>query len=132
MKLFLRIISIGFVLWPLLSFSQYDSPIEEVQHGRYLTLQSQIDYLEQRVDQLQGIKIQVDDVISQVRERPVATFTQDAERYQELEVLVPAATAYSQELARRQQQLDELRRQKLALRTEVVTRRGTLPVWWVE
>lgn len=118
---------------PLAAFAQESSPLEEVQHGQYVALQNQMNYEQQRFNELQAIKTQVDSIISQVRDRPVSSYGQDAERYRELELLVPAAMAYSQELARRQRQLDELQRQKVALRSQVIDRRGgSLPTWWVE
>lgn len=131
MKLFLHIL-VCVTIWPVLLFAQESSPLEEAQHGRYLALQNQINYEQQRFNELQGIKSQVDDIITQVRDRSVSSYGQDAERYRELEVLIPAATAYSQELARRQRQLDELHQQKLTLRSQVIDRRGALPTWWVE
>jgi hypothetical protein len=133
MKAVLHVIVCLTIIWPVLVFAQESSPLEEVQHGQYLALQNQMDYEQQRFNELQGIKTQVDSIISQVRDRPVSSYGQDAERYRELELLVPAAMAYSQELARRQRQLDELQRQKVTLRSQVADRRGgSLPTWWVE
>ena len=133
MKVVLRAIVYLTIIWPVLIFAQESSPLEEVQHGQYVALQNQMNYEQQRFNELQAIKTQVDSIISQVRDRPVSSYGQDAERYRELELLVPAAMAYSQELARRQRQLDELQRQKVALRSQVIDRRGgSLPTWWVE
>jgi hypothetical protein len=106
--------------------------LEGVHRQQYERLTAQENSVQQQMDVLMGLKSGVDDLIGQVSTIPSEDYSQEADRYRQLELLLPSATRYSEELARRQKQLQQLQQQKATLRSQILERRSDLPVWWRE
>jgi len=81
---------------------------------------------------LTSIKSQVDSIMGQIGGRPSPTYQEQAEKYRQIEVLVPVAIRFAQELDRKQKQLDQLDQERETIRAKVLERQTYLPVWWRE
>jgi peptidoglycan hydrolase CwlO-like protein len=123
----LLLFSIGIV--PLLGAQDMDT-LEGVYREQYEQLTAQENMLQEQIDNLTNMKAQVDSLIGQVGDIPAVDYAQEADRYRQLELLLPSATRYTQELARRQKQLTELQQQKTDLRSRILERQSSLPIWW--
>lgn len=106
--------------------------LEGVHRQQYERLIAQENSVQQQMDLLAGLKSQIDDLIGQVSAIPSEDYSQEADRYRQLELLLPSATKYSEELAQRQRQLRQLQQQKTELRSQILERQSDLPVWWRE
>lgn len=105
---------------------------EGIYRGQYEQYRAQENALQQQIDNLVNLKSQVDGLIAQISSSPSTNYGQDAERYRQIQLLLPSAIQYSQELDRRQKQLAEVQRQKEELRSKILARQSSLPVWWTE
>lgn len=85
-----------------------------------------------QLDDLRGIKSQVDSIMAQIEVRPSPTYQEQAEKYRQIEVIVPVAIRFSQELDRKQKQLDKLDQERETIRAKVLERQDYLPLWWRE
>ncbi len=126
----LLVASMLFPIAPLLA--QDMDTLEGIQRQQYEQLTAQQNLVQQQMDLLVGLKSQVDGIITQVSSIPSNDYNQEADRYRQIQLLIPSAVKYSQELAQRQKQIDQLQRQKADLRSQILARRSDLPIWWRE
>jgi prefoldin subunit 5 len=105
---------------------------EGVDREQYQQLTAQENVLQQQIDTLASLKSQVDGLMGQVANMPTTNYGQEADKYRQLELLLPSATRYSYELDQRQRQLTEIQRQKAELRSRILQRRSSLPIWWTQ
>jgi predicted nucleic acid-binding Zn-ribbon protein len=118
------------VLFPLGGAAQDMDSIEGVyrqQYGQYTALESR---LQDQMDALSALKAQVDSLISQVAGSTTENYAQEAEKYRQLQLLLPSAIQYSVQLGDRARQLAEVERRKDELRSKILERQSALPVWW--
>jgi predicted RNase H-like nuclease (RuvC/YqgF family) len=99
---------------------------------QYEQLSLQIVDLQNQIEDLKNIKAQVNSIIDQVQSKRSASFTQETDKYRQLEVLVPVVVRFSQDLENKQNQLNQLVSRRDAVKTRVLQWRGTLPPWWLE
>jgi|GEM_PF-702913 len=117
-------------LFPLGGAAQDMDSIEGVyrqQYGQYTALESR---LQDQMDALSALKAQVDSLISQVAGSTTENYAQEAEKYRQLQLLLPSAIQYSVQLGDRARQLAEVERRKDELRSKILERQSALPVWW--
>jgi cell division protein FtsB len=95
-------------------------------------LTMQIADLRNQMEDLKGIKAQVNSIIDQVQGKRSASFSQETDKYRQLEVLVPVVVRFSQDLENKQTQMNQLVSRKDAVKARVLQWRGTLPPWWME
>jgi hypothetical protein len=131
-------ISIAWLL-PVLSLAQqtYEEPgemsgLEISFKQQYDQFSIQIADLQNQIEDLKGIKAQVNSIIDQVQSKRSASFSQETDKYRQLEVLVPVAVRFSQDLENKQVQMNQLTSRRDAVKVRVLQWRGTLPPWWVE
>lgn len=93
---------------------------------------NQRETLQRQVDDLRGIKSQVDSIMAQIEGRSSPTYQEQAEKYRQIEVLVPVAIRFSQELDRKQKQVDQLDQERETIRAKVLERQNYMPLWWRE
>ena len=93
---------------------------------------NQRETVQRQLDDLRGIKSQVDSIMAQIEVRPSRTYQEQAEKYRQIEVIVPVAIRFSQELDRKQKQLDKLDQERETIRAKVLERQDYLPLWWRE
>jgi hypothetical protein len=93
---------------------------------------NQRETIQRQLDDLRGIKSQVDSIMAQIEGRSSPTYTEQAEKYRQIEVIVPVAIRFSQELDRKQKQLDQLDQERETIRAKVLERQNYLPLWWRE
>ncbi|OPY69479.1 MAG: hypothetical protein A4E57_01166 [Syntrophorhabdaceae bacterium PtaU1.Bin034] len=117
---------------PFTASAQDMDSLEGIYRQQYEQYTSQENALQQQIDNLAGLKSQVDSLIGQVANMPAASYGQEADRYRQLELLLPSATRYSQELEQKQRQLTEVQRQKAELRSKILERQSALPIWWTQ
>jgi hypothetical protein len=98
----------------------------------YEQLLPQENALLQEVENLKGLKSRVDDMIDQVIATPTADYAKEADRYQRLQLLLPSAIKYSQELDQTLKKLDVVQRKKADLRAKVLERQSAVPIWWTQ
>jgi chromosome segregation ATPase len=108
------------------------SPLEISFKQQYEQLSLQITDLQNQIDDLKSIKAQVNSIIDQVQSKRSASFTQETDKYRQLEVLVPVAVRFSQELENKQNQMTQLASRRDAVKARVLQWRGALPPWWLE
>lgn len=106
--------------------------IEGVYRQQYEQYTTQETTLQQQMDALANVKSQVDGLISQVGGAPTANYAQEADRYRQLQLLLPSAIQYSLDLDRLDKQLAEVRKRKAELSAKVLERQSALPVWWTQ
>ena len=92
----------------------------------------QIADLRNQIEDLKGIKAQVNSIIDQVQGKRSASFSQETDKYRQLEVLVPVVVRFSQDLENKQTQMNQLLSRRDAVKARVLQWRGTLPYWWME
>ena len=124
---------------PTLSLAQqtYEEPgemsgVEISFKQQYDQFSIQIADLQNQIEDLKNIKAQVNSIIDQVQSKRSASFSQETDKYRQLEVLVPVAVRFSQDLENKQAQLNQLTSRRDAVRVRLLQWRGTLPPWWVE
>lgn len=106
--------------------------LEGIYREQYFQLTARENDLQQQIDNLTNLKSQVDNLMGQVGGMPSANYSQEADKYRQLELLLPSATRYSQEIDVRQRQLAEVQRQKAELRSKILQRQSALPIWWTQ
>jgi chromosome segregation ATPase len=106
--------------------------IEGVYRQQYEQYTAQENSLQQQIDALSSAKSQVDNLIAQVSGAATTNYAQEAERYRQIQLLLPSAIQYSLDLDRRDKELAEIRQRKEQLRTAILGRQSALPVWWIE
>ncbi len=99
------------------------------QYEQYTARQSA---LQQQIDGLSSVLTQIQTLIDQVNALPADNFAQQADKYGELQLLLPSAEKFSQEISQRQRQLDKVTQQIDELRTAILARQSSLPIWWKE
>jgi hypothetical protein len=119
------------IIVPFLTFLLSDT-LEGTQREQYDQLAVQQNVLQGQIDSLVSLKSQIDGLIGQISSVPTDNYSQEADRYRQLELLLPSATRYSQELAQRTRQMEQIRGRKAELRSKILQRRSDLPVWWRE
>jgi hypothetical protein len=95
-------------------------------------LSIQVADLRNQIEDLKGIRAQVNSIIDQVQGKRSASFSQETDKYRQLEVLVPVVVRFSQDLENKQTQMNQLASRRDAVKARVLQWRGTLPPWWVE
>lgn len=106
--------------------------VEGIHREQYQALTARESGLQQQINDLNTVLAQIQTAINQVNSLPATNYAEQADRYRQLELLLPSATRFSQEIYQRQTQLDEIQRQKLDLRSTILARRSDLPIWWRE
>ena len=106
--------------------------IEGVYRQQYEQYTAQETALQQQMDALANMKSQVDGLISQVGGAPTTSYAQEADRYRQLQLLLPSAVQYSLDLDRLDKQLAEVRKRKAELSATILARQSVLPVWWTQ
>jgi ABC-type transporter Mla subunit MlaD len=81
---------------------------------------------------LNGVLTQIQALIDQINALPAETYAQQADRYEELTLLLPSAQRFSQEIGQRQNRLDEVMRKIEDLKSTILARQSSLPIWWRE
>jgi predicted RNase H-like nuclease (RuvC/YqgF family) len=99
---------------------------------QYDQLSMQIADLQNQMEDLKSIKAQMNSIIDQVQSKRSASFTQETDKYRQLEVLVPVVLRFSQDLENKQTQMTQLVSRRDAVKARVLQWRGTLPPWWLE
>jgi prefoldin subunit 5 len=108
------------------------SPLEQSFKQRYETLFAQAEGLRKQIGDLQDLKDRVDYIIDVVQNQPTINSGQTADKYNQLELLLPVGVRFSRDLQRKQAQMDQLIARWEALKAELLRWRGSLPSWWVE
>jgi hypothetical protein len=103
--------------------------IYRVQYEQY-TVQENV--FQQQINHLIDLKSQVDGLIAQIGSSPTTNYGQDAEKYRQIQLLLPSAIQYSQDIDQLQKQLAEVERHKEELRSTILARQSALPIWWTE
>ncbi len=136
MKCFVRLLTIGLLCFVSAILHAQEmremSPLEVSFKQQFDQLNVQIMDVQRQIDDLRSIKIQVDSLIDQVQSKRAVSYTQEADKYRQLEVLVPVAARFSQDLEARQGQMNQLIARRDAVKARVMEWRGSLPAWWIE
>lgn len=120
------------LLLPGVSASQEMSALETSFRQQYEQFTIQIMDLQRLIEDLRNIKAQVDGIIEQIQGKRYTSYAQEADKYRQLEVLMPVAVRFSQDLEAKRAQIDQLVSKREAVKARLVEWRGTLPPWWVE
>jgi cell division protein FtsB len=108
------------------------SPLEQSFKQRYEILFAQAEDLRKQIGDLQDLKDRADYIIDVVQNQPSTNPGQTADKYNQLELLLPVGVRFSRDLQRKQAQMDQLIARREALKAELLRWRGSLPSWWVE
>jgi len=119
-------------LLPLVATAQDMDTIEGVYRQQYDQYTMQERELQRQMENLANLKSQVDNLIAQVGSAPTTNYAQEADRYRQLQLLLPSAIQYSQDLERRDKQLAEIQHRKDELKSQILNRQSTLPIWWTQ
>ena len=114
------------------SAAQDMDSIEGIYRQQYQQYTAQEAALQQQMDALLSQKGQVDSLISQVTGATTQNYAQEAERYRQLQLLLPSAIQYSADLAQRERALAQVQAKKAELRAAILGRQSALPVWWTQ
>jgi uncharacterized phage infection (PIP) family protein YhgE len=120
------------VFFPGLSAAQDMDTIEGVYRQQYEQYTGQEAALQQQINALLSQKDQVDGLISQITGQATQNYTQEAERYRQLQLLLPSAIQYSRDLADREKLLTQVQQRKAQLRAAILERQSSLPIWWTQ
>jgi DNA repair exonuclease SbcCD ATPase subunit len=120
------------LLSPGVTRSQEMSALEASFRQQYEQFTMQIMDLQRLTEDLRGIKAQVDAIIEQIQSKRYTSYSQEADKYRQLEVLMPVAVRFSQDLEAKRSQIEQLVSKREAVKARLVEWRGTLPPWWVE
>ena len=127
------IMTLAIVASPLTTlFSQDMDQQEGIYRQQYEEYTARQDALQDQIDGLSGVLTQIQALIDQVNALPTENYAQQADRYEQLTLLLPSAQKFSEEIAKRQKQLDEIVRKKEDLRSTILSRQSSLPIWWAE
>ncbi len=108
------------------------SPLEQSFKQRYETLSVEIESLREQVDNLQDLKSRLDYIIDSVQNLPTTDSGLTAEKYNQLQALLPVGVVFSRDLQGKLAQLGRLVTRREALKEELLRWRGSLPFWWAE
>lgn len=136
MRLFrLALPLIFLILAPFLSFvatAQDMDTIEGVYRQQYEQYTIQESRLRQEMENLSNLKSQIDSLIAQVGNATTTNYAQESDRYRQIQLLLPSAIQYSHELEQRDKQITDIERRKSELKSQILERQSTLPIWWTE
>jgi hypothetical protein len=118
--------------FPFPAAAQDMDAAEGVYRQQYEQYAIQENMLQQQIDALASAKSQVDALIAQVGGASTANYAQEADKYRQIQLLLPSAIQYSLDLDRRTKELTDVRRRKDALRATILDRQSALPGWWTE
>lgn len=118
--------------WSFVATAQDMDTIEGVYRRQYEQYTMQEREIQQQMENLANLKSQIDSLIAQVGGTPTTNYTQEADRYRQLQLLLPSALQYSHELERRDKQLTDIRHQKDELKSKILERQSSLPIWWTQ
>jgi len=113
-------------------FSQDMDQQEGIYRQQYEEYTARQDDLQEQIDGLNGVLTQIQALIDQINALPAETYAQRADRYEELTLLLPSAQRFSQEIGQRQNRLDEVMRKIEDLKSTILARQSSLPIWWRE
>jgi len=113
-------------------FSQDMDQQEGIYRQQYEEYTARQDDLQEQIDGLNGVLTQIQALIDQINALPAETYAQQADRYQELQLLLPSAQRFSQEIGQRRKALDEVTRKIEDLKSAILARQSSLPIWWRE
>lgn len=113
-------------------FSQDMDQQEGIYRQQYEEYTARQDDLQEQIDGLNGVLTQIQALIDQINALPAETYAQQADRYEELTLLLPSAQRFSQEISQRQKRLDEVMRKIEDLKSTILSRQSSLPIWWRE
>jgi len=113
-------------------FSQDMDQQEGIYRQQYEEYTARQDDLQEQIDGLNGVLTQIQALIDQINALPAETYAQQADRYEELTLLLPSAQRFSQEIGQRQNRLDEVMRKIEDLKSTILARQSSLPIWWRE
>ena len=113
-------------------FSQDMDHQEGIYRRQYEEYTARQDDLQEQIDGLNGVLTQIQALIDQINALPAETYAQQADRYEELTLLLPSAQRFSQEIGQRQNRLDEVMRKIEDLKSTILARQSSLPIWWRE
>jgi len=106
--------------------------IEGIYRLQYEQYTAQETTLQQQMAALANVKSQVDGLISQVGGSSTTNYAQEADRYRQLQLLLPSAIQYSLDLDRLDKQISEVRKRKAELSAKILERQSALPIWWTQ
>jgi hypothetical protein len=118
-------------LQPTLAAQDMDT-LDRVFREEYEQLLLQENVLLQRIENLKDLKSRIDDMIEEASAAPTTDYAQETDRYQRLELLLPPAVKYSQELEQTLKKLEAVQQKKEDLRAKVLERQSDLPIWWTQ
>ena len=113
-------------------FSQDMDQQEGIYRRQYEEYTARQDDLQEQIDGLNGVLTQIQALIDQINALPAENYAQQADRYEELTLLLPSAQRFSQEIGQRQNRLDEVMRKIEDLKSTILARQSSLPIWWRE
>jgi len=134
-------LAIGFLcLLPVISVAQEEgyqqtyemSPLEQSFKQRYETLSAQQLDLLGRIHDLQDLKQRVDYIIDVVQSQPTNNAGLSAEKYTQLQSLLPVGVTFSRDLQFKEAQMAQLIATREILKQQLLLWRGSLPRWWNE
>jgi cell division protein FtsB len=137
----LSFLAIAFLcLLPVISAAQEEgyqqtyemSPLEQSFKQRYETLSAWQQDLLGRIHDLQDLKQRVDYIIDVVQSQPTTNAGLSAEKYTQLQSLLPVGMTFSRDLQFKEAQMAQLIATREALKQQLLRWRGSLPRWWVE
>ena len=106
--------------------------VEGVYRQQYEQYTAQEAALQQQINGLLSQKTQVDGLIAQITGTSTQNYAQEAERYRQLQLLLPSAIQYSRDLADREKLLAQVQQKKAQLRAAILGRQSSLPIWWTQ
>ena len=113
-------------------FGQDMDTLEGIYRQQYEEYTARQGALQEQIDGLNSVLTQIQTLIDQVSALPAETYAQQADRYEQLSLLLPSAQKFSQQIGQRQKRLDEVMRKKEDLRSTILARQSSLPIWWRE
>ncbi len=108
------------------------SPLEQSFKQKYDALSVQVKDLRKQIDDIQGLKSNVDYIIDAVQSQPTANSAQSADKYNQLQSLLPVGVTFSRDLQTKETQMAQVIEKREALREELLRWRGSLPFWWTD
>ena len=106
--------------------------LDTVYRREYEGLLLQENALLQQVESLKALKSEIDDMIEAASAGPTNNYAQETDRYQRIQLLLPPAIRYSQELDQTLKRLQAVQQKKETLREKVLGRQSALPIWWTQ
>ena len=113
-------------------FSQDMDTLEGIYRQQYQEYTARQESLQVQIAGLSGVLTQIQSLMDQINALPAENYAQQADKYEQLTLLLPSAQKFSQEIAKRQKQLDDITRKKDDLKSTILSRQSSLPIWWTE